>query len=285
LSIGAILFQRGDFKQKAKQFSQDALWLWGTEGFEKYQMLKEPPLSPRSQAFEEGGFYIMQDENLHLFVDAGDIGMDGRGGHGHNDVLSFEFWLNGAPLIVDSGTYAYTFDVKARQEFRSTRAHNTVAVDGGETAEFTGLWAIKEDNTQPRVIEWRTSEKEDILEAEHCGYAPVIHRRRFYLNKKNSTLVITDTLEGSGEHNIESFLHFAPEITVDILDKQRAVARAQHSSYLITADSGDFSIAKTWFSKSYGVREQNETLRLFVKAQLPLKVQCKISAVGRFEMP
>ncbi len=278
LSVGAILFQRSNFKHAAKGFSQDALWLFGTEGFEKYQMLKEKPRLTHSQAFEHGGFYIMQNENVHLFVDAGDIGMNGQGGHGHNDTLSFELWIDGEPLIIDSGTYAYTFDIAARQEFRNTRAHNTIVVDGNELAEFAGLWKIKEDKTRPHVIEWKTTETENILQAEHHGYAPVIHRRKFHLKKTTSTLVITDSLEGNGAHDIESFLHFAPSVRAELLDKQRVIAHAQHSSYLITANRGDFSIINTWFSKSYGIREQNQTLKLLVKSQLPEKLEFEISS-------
>jgi uncharacterized heparinase superfamily protein len=277
LSVGAILFQRNDFKYIAKEFSQDALWLFGTEGFEKYQALKEPHYSTHSKAFKDGGFYIMQNENVHLFADAGDIGMNGQGGHGHNDTFSFELWMNGEPLIVDSGTYAYTFDIASRQEFRSTKAHNTIVVDGNELAEFAGLWKIKEDKTRPHVIEWKATETEDILEVEHYGYDPVIHRRKFHLKKTTPTLVITDLLEGIGNHNIESFLHFAPSVRVELIDSWRAIAYAQQSSYLITANSGDFSILGTWFSKSYGIREQNQTLRLLIKNQLPCKLEFEIS--------
>ncbi len=273
LSIGAILFQRSDFKHAAKKLSQDAFWLLGTEGFEKYQMLKNVPYLPHSQAFEHGGFYIMQNENVQLFVDAGDIGMNGRGGHGHNDTLSFELWINSEPLIVDSGTYAYTFDTAARQEFRSTKAHNTVVADGKEIAEFIGLWAIKKDKTNPRVIQWETSESADLLEAEHHGYAPIIHRRKFCLKKRVPELEIIDTLEGDGAHTIESFLHFSPEITLELLDKQRAIVHTSQSSYHVIANAGEFSIKKTLFSQSYGIRNHNETLCL----RLNMQSHCSIT--------
>lgn len=40
LSVGAILFERSDFKEAAGKFYQDTLWLFGGEGFEKHQLLK-----------------------------------------------------------------------------------------------------------------------------------------------------------------------------------------------------------------------------------------------------
>ncbi|MGI9302868.1 MAG: heparinase II/III family protein, partial [Gammaproteobacteria bacterium] len=45
---------------------------------------------PESQAFTEGGFYIASNDVDHVFIDCGPVGLGGRGGHGHNDCLSFE---------------------------------------------------------------------------------------------------------------------------------------------------------------------------------------------------
>ena len=70
----------------------------------------------------------------HVFIDAGPVGMKGRGGHGHNDCLSFEAVLDGVPLIVDSGAYVYTASVEWRNRFRSTAAqliwHHYLSVRG-----------------------------------------------------------------------------------------------------------------------------------------------------------
>ena len=273
LCVGSILFNRGDFKHTAGKFYQDVLWLFGGEGFERYQMIKAEPKDPGSKAFPAGGFYIMRGENVHVMADAGDIGMGGMGGHGHNDTLSFEYWANGEPLVVDSGTYAYTFDVPARQELRSTKSHNTVVVDGKEIATFVGLWLILNDSTKPQVLEWKISDRQDVLEAEHHAYdtvpSPVVHRRRMELDKSGRSLHILDELHGSGTHLIESYLHFFPGLKVNILDPRRAEVAGRHNRYTVVADSGDFSLEETWFSRSYGVRERNSTLKLSIKAKVP----------------
>ena len=73
-----------------------------------------------------------------MVVDAGEVGMGGIGGHGHNDVLSFDLSAAGAPLLVDSGTYTYTADPAARQAMRSTAAHNALRIDGQETSRLAG---------------------------------------------------------------------------------------------------------------------------------------------------
>jgi len=280
LSVGAILFERRDFRVAAGKFFQDALWLFGGEGFEKHQMLQGEPLQLNSRAFPHGGFYILRTPDAHVCVDAGDLGMMGHGGHGHNDTLSFELWVHGAPLIVDSGTYAYTFDVHARNEFRSTRAHNTVVVDSKEIAEFFGLWSVKADETNPMVTEWTSDNQRDRLVAQHSGYrvlpSRVTVQRRFELNKERFALIIDDILSGNGQHQIENFLHFAPDVTVQLSTPQKAIARNQNGRYIVSASVEAFTLEQTWFSRSYGVRERNQTLRLTLEAQLPTEIQLSI---------
>lgn len=282
LSVGALLFGRPDFKNAAGKFHQDSLWLYGGEGFEKHQMLQGETNPPGSRAFPDGGFYIMRGERVHVMIDTGEIGMGGMGGHGHNDTLSFEYWIKGDPLVVDSGTYAYTFDVAARQELRSTKSHNTVVVDGKEIATFVGLWMIMNDATKPRVFQWTTSSTKDVLEAAHYAYAtlpfPVVHRRHMELDKSSGRLDITDYLQGSGNHSIESYLHFAPHISLDLAGAQEVIATGQHGCYRITASVGEFSVAETWFSRSYGVRQKKQTLVLNVTGALPLEINMVISS-------
>lgn len=244
-------------------------------------MLREGTTSTGSRSFPEGGFYILRGEDTHLMVDAGEIGMGGMGGHGHNDTLSFEFWIHGEPLIVDSGTYAYSFDVAARQEFRGSKSHNTVVVDGKEIAKFVGLWMILNDATKPRVFEWSTSPTKDILKAAHYAYttlpSPVVHTRRYELDKSNGHLEITDELEGEGQHLVESYLHFAPSVRLQIENPGIVIAVNKEMRYSITSSKGVFSNFESWYSRSYGIRERKNTLVLHLKDLLPQKVILKIS--------
>lgn len=282
LSVGAILFGRNDFKNSAGRFAQDSLWLFGGEGFERHQLMRGEPEPLRSNAFPDGGFYVMRGGKSHLIIDAGDLGMLGKGGHGHNDTFSFEFWGNGEPLIVDPGTYGYTFDPQARQEFRSTRSHNTVMIDGEELAAFADLWSVVEDRTSPSVLHWSTSDTKDILEAEHSGYRhrSVIHRRRFEFRKQENVLTITDTFSGSGEHRFESFLHFGPNVSLELDTDLVAVARHRSGRYAIHSSHGPLTILDTRFSRSYGVMEPNKTLQLALTARLPLILTWEIRYDG-----
>ena len=91
--------------------------------------LAEDGPAPASSAFRDGGVYILRDGTNYVFVDCGPIGLAGRGGHGHNDLLSFEATLDGVPLITEGGCYVYTADTVSRDIDRGTRSHNTPLVD------------------------------------------------------------------------------------------------------------------------------------------------------------
>src|SRR5262249_28397448 len=127
LSTGAVVFRRPDFKTAASRFWEESFWLLGPAGARAFAELPERD-DTRSRAFAAGGFFIMRAPGAHVVVDCGDIGLRGRGGHGHNDTLAIDVFYRGAPLLVDSGCYVYTASPRLRNAFRSTAAHNTVVV-------------------------------------------------------------------------------------------------------------------------------------------------------------
>src|SRR6267378_549061 len=50
--------------------------------------------------------------------------------HPHADALAIEYAVEGKAWLIDPGTFTYTGDADLRDQFRSTKAHNTVTVDG-----------------------------------------------------------------------------------------------------------------------------------------------------------
>jgi hypothetical protein len=276
LSAGAVLFRRGDFKARAGRFSQDALWLFGGEGFESYQRLSATGPVAQSRAFPQGGFYVLESPNAHITFDAGDIGQRGRGGHGHNDTLSFELWIDGAPLIVDPGTYCYTADQNERQAFRSVRSHNTISVDGREPAEFAGLWEIREDRTDPKVLTWEVGARSTVIEAEHRGFhsgsAPVTHRRRLTLHHRTDRIEIIDVIEGIGEHDIESSFCLVVGASASIDGNLCRIRREDGREYQLTTSVGRLSAGSVWYSPSYGRRLRTTVVRMRVRAGSPLEL-------------
>ncbi len=176
--------------------------------------LETPPVT--SQAFPDAGTYIMRHSDLYLCFNASGVGINGRGSHGHNDVLSIEVSAGGRAFIVDPGTYVYSADLVKRHEFRSTAYHSTVQIDGLEqnTIRVDTPFVIGNE-AKPRVLEWKTSDHFDKVVAEHYGY-PVIHRRTVTFDKREHFWLIDDEFFGDGEHVYEARFHFAPGLVVSV---------------------------------------------------------------------
>ncbi len=169
-----------------------------------------------SQAFPHAGTYIMRQDDLYLCFNASGVGINGRGSHGHNDVLSIEVSAGGRAFIVDPGTYVYSADLAKRHEFRSTAYHSTVQIDGLEqnTIRIDTPFVIGNE-AKPRVLEWQTSDDFDKVVAEHYGY-PVVHRRTVTFDKRERCWLIDDEFFGDGEHVYEARFHFAPGLDVNV---------------------------------------------------------------------
>src|SRR5690606_5147679 len=112
-----------------------------------------------SQAFVDAGLYILARERrtpreLFCVMDAGPLGYLSIAAHGHADAFAFTLSVGGQPVIVDPGTYSYFLEPEGREYFRSTKAHNTITIDGQSQSVPGGpfLWSHKANT---RVIDWR----------------------------------------------------------------------------------------------------------------------------------
>lgn len=210
----------------------ELFWAFGAEAA---QALSADAPVRGSMAFAQGGFYVMRAGADHVFIDAGPLGLAGRGGHGHNDCLAFEAVLDGVPLVSDCGAYLYTASYEERNRFRSTAYHNTPQIDGEEINRFIRpdyLWNLHNDAV-PTVHRWRDDADHALLIAEHSGYRrladPVTVRRAFLLDKHAHALLVVDRLVGSASHRVEIPLHLSPDVEVERVDERalRLTARGR----------------------------------------------------------
>jgi hypothetical protein len=274
LAVGAVLFSRADFKAHAGGRHEDVLWLTGTRGLSQLAALPDAARPLDSEAFPWGGFYIMRSGDAHTIIDAGELGLEGLGGHGHNDTFSFELYIGGENFITDSGTYVYTSDVAAHQAFASTAAHNTVVVDGREIAEFKRMWCVVEDGTRPKVLRWESNFERDVIEAEHYGYTrlpqPVVHRRSAVFEKQTRRWTIEDHLLGAGEHTCDLYFHLSPQLRVKLETPRRAVITGATCSLGVEC-SADLRLLEGFVSPSYGVRIAGPVLQASLRAAAPVR--------------
>lgn len=201
------------------------------------------PFEPATQsaAYPDGGYYVLRGAGLYAIVRCGDVGRYGRGGHGHNDQLSFELAAGARPLVIDPGSYVYTSGPAERNRFRSTAYHSTLRIDGGEQNELrTDDLFSMDDRARAEALSW----DEASFEGRHHGFPGAAHTRRIELVADG--LTIRDTISSPVEHDVEWTFPLAA-------DADRFVE--------ISGDGLEFRPDEDWYSPRYGVREPTTFLR------------------------
>jgi hypothetical protein len=222
LSLGAVLFSRSDMKAVAAKFSEDAVWLLGLGGYERYEALDSTPPIETTKLFRHSGYGVMRSgwssRDHHLCFDCGPIaeGLHTRdipsSAHGHADMLSFTANAFGKPLIVDAGFFTYNGDPPWHRYFREASAHNTICVDGASQARFcpSNGWSSV---AKPEDVVWHVDEQMGFVECAHAGFWGLksqVRHRRAIVWIRDAYWLIFDRLEGTGSHKVEVHFHFSP---------------------------------------------------------------------------
>jgi hypothetical protein len=124
-------------------------------------------------------------------------------GHKQSDDLSI-FWHDvGQDILIDPGKFSYTVD-KWREYFLSTRAHNTVEIDGKNFSRlaadaYGSALQVLESKPFGFVSQGQVFHKAQAT--EHC-------RQLVYAPQK--FLVVIDRMKSLKRHNYTQWFHFAP---------------------------------------------------------------------------
>lgn len=165
----------------------------------KDELALEPVLS---YSFANSGYYKLEQKNVSLLVDCGNIGPKYNPGHGHCDCLSFELFVDKKPLIVNCGTYEYQGPDRAF--FRSTKAHNTVMIGNHEQSECWG-----EHRVAKRIAKVNGELDGNCFRGSYRNAFGESHQRSIELN--DSFLEVLDaTQKAKDGASVESYLHLAP---------------------------------------------------------------------------
>ncbi len=218
-ALGAAIFRRGDLKHLSRGRAQGVRWLLGETGYRLYRSIADGPGGPLpSRALPGSGYYLLQcgrrgdPEAISIVFDCGELGFGPLAAHGHADALSVCLRVGGEEVLVDPGTYDYFTYPALRTYFRSTRAHNTVEVDGVDQSTMLGpfLWGKR---AGARCLEWDADGPVVRVRGEHDGYrrlaSPVWHRRRVSLSAADGVVVVEDEIAGSGRHSVAVRWHLA----------------------------------------------------------------------------
>jgi hypothetical protein len=295
LAAAAVLFDQADFKALAGGFSETAYWLLGLAGRDRFDALAEPHPAPGlgSRAFPDSGYHLLQsgtrgsDDRISVVFDCGELGMKPLAAHGHADALSFTLRAFGRDVFVDPGTYDYFSFPRWREYFRSTRAHNTVVLDGRDQSVIGGpfLWNRK---AEARCLRWEPSDRGGTVAGEHDGYTrfadPAVHRRTLILDARERTLTIHDEIVARGEHDVALYFHLAEDAEVRSVGENRFEIAVGPGTVTLELDPrlsvdvlrGSEDPIAGWVSRGYHHKTPSTTLVGRCESSGNLALTCRI---------
>jgi hypothetical protein len=288
LATGAALLGRGDLKAVAGEAPSELLWLLGPDGLNRYDRITGEASNQRSCAFKTSGYYVMRDgwaeDSSSVVIDCGPHGSLACG-HAHADALSFEFAARGKTWLIDPGTFTYTGDPLARDQFRATESHNTITVDGQSQSlpKSTFSWSYIAD---AKIRNFIAGNGYDYFEGSHTGYErladSVKHQRSILFVKADGEqdgfeepspyLVVRDTLVARDRHHYAITYHLAPGCSA-MADGNRVIVSEPGGGRLNIAVFGQSlpraSVVQGSVSRGYGRREPALVAQFEIEATGP----------------
>ncbi|MEP7272954.1 MAG: alginate lyase family protein [Acidobacteriota bacterium] len=226
-------------------------------------------------SFPETGYYLWESPDLseRMVVDAGPPAAAYNTAHAHCDLLSYELWLHGHPFIIDPGVHGYEGD-RFREYARSTRAHNTVVIDGREQSE---IWATFRMGARATLVSAESTSADEVWRFRGA-YRPyfdhrIMHERRIVRDATGEWL-ISDKLEGAGAHALESFIHLHPGVRArkdnSSILCEFAGCRVWIEPFGVTQFeivSGVEEPMQGWYFRDFGIAEPSATICMRVSAR------------------
>lgn len=173
---------------------------------------EQPPLQSRN-LMESGYVVVWSDwnerplrEQSYFFFNAAFHSH----AHKHADDFSFLWYERGVPILIDSGKYSYEYSTKWRKYVSSTRAHNTLEIDG---EDYT---------TRLRDAFGSALKTFDVVDGTYLVSAEVeraksgVDHRRIIVVRPKAFLFVIDVVKGEREeHRYRQWFHFHESLRVE----------------------------------------------------------------------
>lgn len=198
---------------------------------------------------KECGYRRMVSGNKEAIVDVGNITATYQPGHTHADTFNYELRIDGKPFVVDTGISTYNKNER-RQLERSTIAHNTVAVNGGNSSEVWGGFRVGR-RAYASVKSGEIKDNSFSVEACYDGFGKECCRK-FSIN--DGAFVVEDRYDGKAI----SYIHLA-----EGADENR-----------IIVDGAESIEVKLWkYSTEYNRFHDGKVLEIHFKEHLRYTIQ------------
>ena len=161
-------------------------------------------------ALEESGLYSIRSswdtDAICLVLKCGPDG----GGHCQPDNGTFELYAGGRHLMPDAGSYIYSGDPENRAWFRQTKVHQTLTLNGENSAYA------------PQLLLWQPGKELDVLVVENESYPNLTHRRAVLFVEKKYFVIVDEAI---GEALGDIDLHFQLGPGEAIFDKENLLVQ------------------------------------------------------------
>ncbi len=233
-----------------------------------------PDEAQKKSAFNDSGYFIHQNETIYFIIDGGPIAPDFLPAHAHADIFSFELSLKGLPMIVDTGVFDYEAG-EMRRLVRSTRAHNTVCIDGKDQAECWGSFRVAR-RFAPYAVSFDEANEGCQFSGQFDGYGKLIgdsitHQRNVTCHDNKREIIVEDVITGEGKHLVESLIHLHPDVEV-ILENHRVQLKSQDVACRIESDGSPFKLENSLYCPQFGLKQRSSSLRLGGHLKLPVRL-------------
>ncbi len=232
--------------------------------------------------FPSTGIFVHRGPRLHLVWDAGPGGPRHLMAHAHADVFSFELAVDGVRFVVDPGVS--TYEVGAERDFlRSTPAHATVSIDGGDQFECWHAFRVAR-RAEPREVGWEARLGQSAFRGVYPWGAihgdRLLHRREIVVDDGLQQVRIVDQVTGNGTHMVEAVFPLAPGVEVRLLG-QSAELECEGVRVEFRTQGGRLRMEDRWVAPEFGLRVPSRVLVLWRKGAVPVEFDSCLRVLSR----
>jgi uncharacterized heparinase superfamily protein len=232
-----------------------------------------PPAGPL-HVLTETGLARISAGWWHVLADVGPPCPRELPAHAHADTLSCVVHVDGAPLLIDTGTSSYAAG-PVRDRERSTAAHNTVEVDRRDSTE---VWGAFRAGRRARVTGLSASALGPAVtvEAAHDGYRGLpgrpVHRRRWTV--RADEMRVADELTGQGRHRVTVRWHLAPGTSLRLVPGGAVASTAAGEIAVAVTATSELTVeaGTAQVSAGFGRTEPAPVLVCTLHPELPARV-------------
>lgn len=215
-----------------------------------------------SAGFQSAGYQWLRTDAGAMLLDGGPVGPKHLPGHSHSDTLSILLWLDGEPVVTDTGTAGYVSESR-RNAARGVRGHNTIQVGETEPIALGGKYLM---GPRPEPTVRRESGPVSLVEGQ---YEAAPYRGREYTHHRavyagDRWWSVWDTVFDHGSTAVRSRLHLHPAVepSLDARGRVRLSLDEDRSAFVHPLNGTRVGITTSPYFPEFGVAIERPVITL-----------------------